>query len=75
MGIWCFIYLVISFFFFFLGSGGGGGRGGIFREQGYITKDQGEQMLNCTFQEHGNVQGGPFSRKTYLISMDQWCSI
>lgn len=70
------LYLFSYIVFFFLGSGGGGGRGGgIFREQGYITKDQGEQMLNCTFQEHGNVQGGPFSRKTYLISMDQWCSI
>lgn len=71
------LYLFSYIVFFFLGSGGGGGRGGggIFREQRYITKDQGEQMLNCTFQEHGNVQGGPFSRKTYLISMDQWCSI
>ena len=73
MVLYLFSYIVFFFFLVVVVVVEGGG--GIFREQGYITKDQGEQMLNCTFQEHGNVQGGPFSRKTYLISMDQWCSI
>lgn len=45
------VYRAFYLFIFFFGGGA------IFKEQGYIAKDQREQMLECTFQEHGNVEG------------------